>query len=514
MTTNKPGLRYVNETVGAMVLIALSLFILGVILAGKAQGWFEGRVEIHAVFMDADGKSSAEQGSFDLQEGDEVKIRSAKAGRVKSIEPLDDGGLMAVLEIKERFHRYVSVDSVARVKKMFGLAGDTHIEITEGQGEQIADGGVIACYKDKELMEIAKKAVEQLQAAVVPMVDEASGVMSNANKIAGDLSGGEGLLGTMITDPTLTADVREAINHLNEILAEAGATVHETRRLIKGAQKHWLIRKYIPEKEASEFISPLYGFYAKTEPDLYRKCEAELTEARKTADAGEIARTAYNLAACMYGNGEAKDAAVILREADLSGRRDPVSVAHNEALRALIHQEDKSWAASYASIGVLERPPKGMPFDGHSEFIAAAYLLLANTGDETKAKEVEDTYWRKVEKKGTSAAKAAFYRGMARLAVETPRRAGELSDREASELSTAGLLYGMANALERGAAYFARADEFEKSSLRYLAAAKSLHAQGFINEGAAAMKKALDAAQRVDDKALASHIEGLQALLD
>jgi hypothetical protein len=498
--------------VGALVLVDLFLFIAAVILAGRAQGWFEGSVHVHAVFMDAEGRSSAEQGSFDLQEGDEVKIRSAKAGRVTSIEPLDDGGMRAVLEIKDRFHRYIRVDSVARVKRMFGLAGDTHVEISEGQQAQIQDGGSIPCYKDEEIMEIAKKALEKLEAAVVPMVQETSGVMSNANRIAVDLSTGDGLLGTMITDPEMTMDVREAIDHLNELLAVTSETVAETRRLIRGAQKHWLLRKYIPEEDAPEYISPLYGVYAKNDPALYRNCEVELDRARKSADAREISRTAYNMAICLYAQRQYADAELVLTEAELSGSRDSVAVAHHEALKALLHQRDKSAASTYASVGILDHPPRGMEFEEHSEFIATAYLLLVRAGHIEKAAEVEARYGKKIEKRGSAPARAAFYRGQARLLAKDPFAAATLCEREAVALSDASLIYGMAKALERGGAYSAHAEAYEVSALRYLAAAKSLHAQGFMSEGDTAFEKAVVSSQQLADQRLTSHIQAIQRL--
>jgi len=308
-------LRFVNEAVGALVLLALALFLAGVLLAGKAQGWFEGSIEINAVFMDAEGKSSAEQGSFDLQEGDEVKIRSARAGRVKLIEPLDDGGLKAVLEIKSRFHRYVRTDSVARVKKMFGLAGDAYLEISEGQSSEIADGGSIPCYKDEELMEIAKKALAKLELAVVPMLEQTSGVMSNANNIAGSISGGDGLIGAMINDPELSEDVRESIKRLNILLLETRKTVSETRRLIAGAQRHWFLRKYIPDEEAREFISPLFAVYGRSDEDLLARSKVELQEARLRADGYDTARAAYNMAMCSFRSGAIEEARAYMDEA-------------------------------------------------------------------------------------------------------------------------------------------------------------------------------------------------------
>ena len=164
--------RYANRMAGILVIVAVLLFVIGVILAGRAQGWFEGQFSMVATFK-------TEQGTFGLLEGDEAWVMNTVAGRVNSIRPTQAGYMQARFELKKRFQPLVRTDSVAIVKKKFGIAGDSYVEIQEGKGEPVRDGAAIECRRDEDVLETARKVLGDVQAQIAPVLDGLKQIVTN-----------------------------------------------------------------------------------------------------------------------------------------------------------------------------------------------------------------------------------------------------------------------------------------------------------------------------------------------
>ncbi len=286
--------RYVNEIVGAFVLLVAAALVAAVILVGRAQGWFEPTHEVFTNFPD--------EGAFGLQEGSEVVILGTRAGAVDRIVPQEDGGMQGVLEIKGRFYQYIRQDSVAWVKQKLGVGGDAYIEITRGTGPPLdPDAPTIPCRKEEDLFEALKTQAEEVKGAIMPTIEQLRKALESytglandlrdpagplqqflgrLNELAEGLEKGEGTMGELLKDPALSekinalvtefqttvergndvlADVREASEELPGLARKAdremeklpGLTdqaeqgLREAERLIEAIQRHWLIRPYV-----------------------------------------------------------------------------------------------------------------------------------------------------------------------------------------------------------------------------------------------------------------------------
>lgn len=307
--------RYANEVAGGFVLLGLVLLVAGIYLAGHAQGWFQKNLELKTRFNTKDG-------TFGLQEGAEVRILGALAGRVGEIIPSDDGGMETVFVIKGRFGRFIRDDSVAKVKKKFEVAGDAYVEITLGNPSRpmLESRDFIRCVQDVELIEAARKMVDEFRSAAVPMLDEFRAILSHVNGITGQLERKEGAAGKFIGDPALAAAIEGVVSDIRKttaqlpavaqrletvmtnleamsvslsatasqfppiasgagdvvrdarcvtgsltgqvanvegVLLEAEGALRQTRLLIEGLQKHWIVRRYIPEQGTSPMLAPV-----------------------------------------------------------------------------------------------------------------------------------------------------------------------------------------------------------------------------------------------------------------
>lgn len=289
--------RYVNEIVGGFVLLVLFLLIAGIIITGRAQGWFEPTHELRVEFP--------EEGSMGLRRGSEVRVLDAPAGMVLSVEPREDGVMEGVLQVRGRFYRYIRDDSTGVVKRAFGVAGDAFVEITRGRGDPLPEvGAYIPIIKDTELLDLAESLLEEVRATTVPaieqlqrLLEEYTGLaedlrdpegdvqqlLASLNRIVQGLEAGEGAAGKLLRDPDVAAEVevmlasvQDSLNEVNRILANVAeateklpqmtdrvageledvpglvyqtqATLQEAEVLIEGIQRHWLIRRHVDKE--------------------------------------------------------------------------------------------------------------------------------------------------------------------------------------------------------------------------------------------------------------------------
>jgi len=305
MKTKPFQFRYVNEIVGVFVLLVVALLVAAVVLAGRAQGWFEPVHRLHIDFPP--------EGSLNLQQGSPVQILGATVGGVESIIADEDGFMTAIITVKGDFFQYVRTDSRVIVKKKFGVAGDAYIDITKGTGPALPHGAGLVATKDIDLVVLVQNLVTQVSDAVLPLiesvrkaVDETAGLLgdvrsvdmpvqkllSNIESITARINRGEGPAGRIVSDEemakqidALVAQVREAMAQLQAILADVQKTaaelppmaktvggevqsipgtvaltqetIRETEKLIEGLQRHWLLRKYIPQPASTPLI-PVY----------------------------------------------------------------------------------------------------------------------------------------------------------------------------------------------------------------------------------------------------------------
>jgi phospholipid/cholesterol/gamma-HCH transport system substrate-binding protein len=264
--------RYVNEIVGGFVLLVVALLMAAVIVAGRAQGWFEPVYKVEINFPP--------QGSLDLQVGSPVKILGATVGRVEMIEADDEGFMTGQISIKGTFYQYVRSDSEVIVKKTFGIAGDAFLDISRGVGPELPPGAGLVARKDTDLNELLEDLLSQVRGSILPLLDsvktaadEYTGLASDLRVIIQKIEAGEGPAGLLVSDEATARKIEELLNQVQAILTDVrGATIElppmartvnrevqdlpgtvlltqetlrETERLIEGIQRHWLLRKYV-----------------------------------------------------------------------------------------------------------------------------------------------------------------------------------------------------------------------------------------------------------------------------
>lgn len=291
--------RYVNEIVGGFVLLVFLLLLAGVLVAGKAQHWFEPMHDIELRFPP--------EGSMDLLKGAEVMLLGARVGSVQDILVDADGNITGSIRVRGSFMRFVREDSIALVKKKMVVTGDAFIELTRGSGAELPKiGAEIECVKDTEIMQMLEEALITLQkeaehtlglvnAAIEEYTLLAAGMndpeghlqalLANANGLLDDIRTGQGLPAKILNDPAMANEIEDIVVQVRQLLEQVNVmvtdlqgvvaklppmadtvadevdnlpvVVGETQTLMReatimldGLQKHWFLRKYMESDDA------------------------------------------------------------------------------------------------------------------------------------------------------------------------------------------------------------------------------------------------------------------------
>jgi phospholipid/cholesterol/gamma-HCH transport system substrate-binding protein len=293
--------RHVNELTGLLVLGVVALVVAGVIFSGHSQRWFARKYMFDVLLP--------ESGAFGLRRGDEVFISGVLAGWVDDIHVRDDGRIKARVKVGGDFGRFVRTDSTASIKKVFGVAGDSFMEITSGTNAlPPSPGAAIVCRTSEELPARMERMLEEFRAELMPVVKKAGTTFDEWTKLGADLQKngeqlhqlvarldnlatgieqGKGTAGKLLTDTALTDEAQKLLARANEAMGELQSVVtnlnaavknvqtgtvrlpeitdavaneakdlpglvqqtqtsmRELERLVEALQRHWLLRKYV-----------------------------------------------------------------------------------------------------------------------------------------------------------------------------------------------------------------------------------------------------------------------------
>jgi tetratricopeptide (TPR) repeat protein len=554
--------RHANEIAGVFVIGAVVLFVLGIVFTGKSQGWFEQRFTLNVVFDTAEG-------SFGLQEGAPVMVRNTVAGRVGPVLPTPDGLMGVTFVLKDRFRPFITVDSVAKIKKKFGVAGDSYVDIARGQGAVILDGASIACIKDEELLEMAQRMLTDVQTNMLPILEKVEAIITSVASILDQVDKGQGVAGAAVGDQQLRDDIKAMVSHVEQItlhakttvgqvesmmsnevaqvLANAGTlsaqavglmsndvpllageavkvqgeltkTLSETRRLIRGVQRHWLLRKYVEvEPERLPLLPSSLGW--RSERGDEAGLQEELAAARTADNAVRIRRHAYNLAMYALGRDDVKQATALLEEIRFAGRLGGAEAVLPE--EQLLEAELSRRAGDYERAAALAesvvsgtRGRDQRPLQAEARILRAAVYAEAGNSDAAKAALQEAV--QAVKQAEPSPALEAVLSGLRAeiLVLDGDMAAAAAAfTAQAESFREATAYAGMTDALCRAGDLYSRLGMSNSAATHYLRAAVSLAARDLTDEAATVLTQAHGQAESAGDALLTARIEDIRQQL-
>ncbi len=198
------NLKLANLKVGLTVFIGLVIFFLFIFLVGTGGNYFASSYELKLFVQDVQG----------LAEGNLVSLGGIKIGTVKKLDfktKNDVPGINIHLEILSKYKNQITKSSTAEIKTI-GLLGDKFVDIKLGKPNEtpLNEGDYIKFHKSLTINEISKELEPALNDFVV--------VMKNLRIISDSVSQGKGSLSQLLTDNTLSNDIKNVIHGLNSFI--------------------------------------------------------------------------------------------------------------------------------------------------------------------------------------------------------------------------------------------------------------------------------------------------------
>jgi len=168
-------LRFVHleRKVGIFILVAFVGLAAVITMIGIQQDLFTPKTRIYFI---------TESGT-DLSDGQIVKFRGFKIGKVKKVSMNNQGKVEVKLAINNHYMKWIRIDSRARLVKE-GFIGDSIIEITPGSPAKrgVEEGGRIAFERERGLSELA----EQIRDQVTPVIEDIKKIIKDLDNPQGD----------------------------------------------------------------------------------------------------------------------------------------------------------------------------------------------------------------------------------------------------------------------------------------------------------------------------------------
>jgi phospholipid/cholesterol/gamma-HCH transport system substrate-binding protein len=237
------NLRYVNEIAGAFVLGAVVLCIGAIFVVGRAQRWFT-PVRTMTLVLPAEG-------SLGLERGASVMVLGTSAGTVNDITVSEDGRMLATIDVRADFMRFIRANSIAIIRRTFGV-GDAYVEISRGTGpalptfqpaiKAIADAGptqaveqLTTAVREEVVPTLRELRVSLLEyRKLAASLQDPNGALQASlvhfQSIAADMDKGDGLAGRLLRDPGMADKAQALLDRLNSSAEQTQQLIAELRQ--------------------------------------------------------------------------------------------------------------------------------------------------------------------------------------------------------------------------------------------------------------------------------------------
>lgn len=169
-----PRFRHLKKKIALFAAVALAIVVAVILLIGKEKDLFVKKYELSFTVDKGTG----------FTRGLPVKLSGFRIGRLKSISLNETAKVDIVLQIDERYRKWIRSDSTVKLVKE-GLVGDAVIEISVGSPEKavLQDGNQLVYQKTKALDELA----DELGEKVKPVLSDISDIIGYLNDPQGDI---------------------------------------------------------------------------------------------------------------------------------------------------------------------------------------------------------------------------------------------------------------------------------------------------------------------------------------
>ena len=240
--------RYLNRVVGMFVIAMAALALVGFFQSGRIERWFNPLQPVKVILP--------QRGLHGLSAGAKVEILGTDAGQVDEIVIEPDQQIHARVLIRRDMRPFVRQDSKAFIRKRFGVAGDSYLDITRGTGEPMDwEYAVLDAQVDRSATDMLQRTLTDLRDEALPLLKQTrravktygdlgqqltnpegkvQTTLGSLSQVVSKLKTKQGLAGRLINDENLANDTQALFKRLNSRLNELAPVLRD----LKGTAKN------------------------------------------------------------------------------------------------------------------------------------------------------------------------------------------------------------------------------------------------------------------------------------
>ena len=267
-------LRHTDEWVGLLVLLALVLFFGAIFEAGVVRRWLRPDSQLRIVLPQA--------GFGGLATGADIDVLGTHAGRVDKIVLNPDGEMYALATIDLQIDAFIRRDSHATIRRRYGVAGASYVDITRGNGTPLDwEFAVLTATVEPNPADTITATINQVRSELLPTLAHAQHAVTTLDAIITGIKAGQGSAGRLLTDDTLIRRSEDTVATLKAEIARLGPILVRVPGLL--AQSHAVLANVQSASGDLKRATPQLPGIAHNVADSTGNLPALLTQTQATA---------------------------------------------------------------------------------------------------------------------------------------------------------------------------------------------------------------------------------------
>jgi len=220
-----------DEWVGLLVLAAVALFLAAVLQAGVMREWVAPSARLRVLLPD--------EGVSGLAAGADLEVLGTRAGSVRRVVITQGQRLYAEVQLDPQAKDFIRRDSVATIRRRFGVAGAAFLDVSRGTGQPLDwSFAVIEAVSERAPTETVGALIDEARGRILPIIEDAGRIVGAIARMAERIERGEGMVGRLLSDQetsdqlaSVMGELRGAMDSVKNILASVDRMASDGTRI-------------------------------------------------------------------------------------------------------------------------------------------------------------------------------------------------------------------------------------------------------------------------------------------
>jgi phospholipid/cholesterol/gamma-HCH transport system substrate-binding protein len=226
-------LRYADEWVGLLVVLAVVLLVAAALHAAVLSAWFRPASTLRILLP--------QEGVAGLSRGANVEVLGTKAGTIRQVVIKPDQQMYAEADIDDQARAFLRRDSHAVIRRQFGVAGAAYLDVSRGSGAPLDwNYAVISAVTERAPTDTIGTVIDQVRQKVFPILDDAGHATHALAELVQNIQQGKGNVGRLLVDDSLARNAEAMVASLKDAVAGIGpimAKLQETSQTVAALAK-------------------------------------------------------------------------------------------------------------------------------------------------------------------------------------------------------------------------------------------------------------------------------------